>query len=113
MTSPTQPAQIFLDLRKRIFNTDPDEIGLQRVEGRRAWGVVMETGFDNGVFTLVALTDGTASLYFSNGGGMLGGGQHEAVAEAAKKLAVSADGYLLSMFPTDNFPLPGTVNCPP
>jgi hypothetical protein len=36
-------------------------------------GVLMETGYDSATVTLFALSDGTTSLYFSNGGGVIGG----------------------------------------
>ena len=43
----------------------------------------METGMDSGFYTLVALADGTTSLYFSSGGGIIGAGQHPGVREAS------------------------------
>lgn len=42
----------------------------------------METGYRQGVATLVGVVDGTSSLYFSNGGGSIGAGTHVAVADA-------------------------------
>lgn len=49
----------------------------------RVFGVIMDTTFASGTVTLVALADGTASLYASTGGGVIGGGAHERVAVAA------------------------------
>ena len=36
------------------------------------WGVLMELGLEQGVATMVAFADGTVSLYFSGGGGIIG-----------------------------------------
>jgi hypothetical protein len=41
----------------------------------------MEIGFPEGAATLVALADGTTSMYTSTGGGTIGGGQHDSVAQ--------------------------------
>jgi hypothetical protein len=43
----------------------------------------------NGVATLLAFYDGTTSLYFSNGGGILGAGGHEPVKRARFRPASS------------------------
>jgi hypothetical protein len=47
--------------------------------------LVMETRYPEAVATLVAVVDGTTSLYFSNGGGVVGAGSHAAVAEASER----------------------------
>ena len=36
----------------------------------------MESGYPERVATLVGVVDGTTSLYFSNGGGVIGAGEH-------------------------------------
>jgi hypothetical protein len=51
----------------------------------KVWGVVMETGLDDGYYTLVVLADGTTSLYFSTGGGVIGAGQHAKVKAASRQ----------------------------
>lgn len=54
------------------------------------YGVLMEVGLDAGVATLVALGDGTVSLYLSGGGGFLGAGEHPQVTESAYRFATVA-----------------------
>ncbi len=66
----------------------------------------MEMGRPQAVVTLVSLADGTTSLYFSNGGGILGGGEHAPVAQASKAFVSSAEPYLPAMAPAPAFPLP-------
>ncbi|MFZ2031980.1 MAG: hypothetical protein WAU68_16835 [Vitreimonas sp.] len=51
-------------------------------------GVIMETGYEKAVVTLVAMSDSSISVYFSTGGGMIGAGSHERPAAAARNLAM-------------------------
>jgi hypothetical protein len=66
----------------------------------------METGYQVGSATLVALADGTTSLYYSTGGGMLGSGEFSPVAEASKALVAQAEKHLQHASLSDEFPLP-------
>jgi hypothetical protein len=101
------PAEIFAKLRNKILKLDPIEVGvLQTRETPNVWGVLMETGYPEAVVTLVSLADGTASLYFSSGGGMIGGGKHIPLARSAKAFVATAEKYLQQMDLTRVFPLP-------
>jgi hypothetical protein len=85
-TPPEPPESITGDLRSMALNLSPDEIGITRENfPHQAWGVVMETGMDAGFYTLVVLADGTTSLYFSNGGGIIGAGEKPEVQEASRQ----------------------------
>ncbi len=66
----------------------------------------METGYDVATATLFALIDGTTSLYFSNGGGMLGGQGHEAVSKANAAFINEANRSLQHLKRCEAFPLP-------
>jgi hypothetical protein len=66
----------------------------------------MEMGFPNGTATLVVLADRTTSLYYSGGGGVLGGQGHEAVRRANAALLREANGLVARMSPTSTYPLP-------
>ena len=66
----------------------------------------MDTRYPEAVMTLVALADGTTSLYFSNGGGMIGGGEHPRVAAATRRLVDVAARFLTVLSPATDFPLP-------
>ncbi len=90
---PERPAEIYLGLRSQIFSLVPSEIGLDSP----LWGCVLETGYPNGTATLVCLGDGTTSLYTSTGGGIIGGGFHEAVAKANANLLHVVNQYLAEM----------------
>ncbi len=80
------PAPVTSDLRSMVLNLSPAEIGLSPQNfPHQAWGMVMETGMDAGYYTLVVLADGTTSLYFSTGGGVIGAGEKAQVREASQQ----------------------------
>ena len=81
-------------LREMVFNLKPDKIGLTKETFKHpVWGMVMETGLPEGYYTLVSLADGTTSLYFSNGGGIIGGGEHENVRKASGHFLTGAQHF--------------------
>ena len=94
---------VYLGLREQIFSVAPREVGIIP-DG--VWGVVVETGYAEGSATLIALADGTASMYFSSGGGVIGAGQHEKPAAAAKELIRRAAEFVNECEPVKSFPLP-------
>jgi hypothetical protein len=64
-------------------------------EHRGVFGVVVDIPAGGGAFaTLVAMADGTTSLYSSTGGGTIGAGAHPAVAEATQALLALVDQRL-------------------
>ncbi len=68
----------------------------------------MDWGVNNGTATVVAVADGTVSIYLSGGGGSLGGGQgHAAIRAAGQKLLNLAKESLPRMQKTTEYPLPG------
>ena len=76
-------------LRKMLLGAKPSDFGLAPTsELPRVWAAMMEWHVNNGVVSLVAVAEGSTSLYFSTGGGIIGGGEHESVrAENHKLLA--------------------------
>jgi len=102
-----EPAQVYLQLRNRILKLNPSEVGLGPSKAApHVWGVLMETGYQVGSATLVSLADGTTSLYYSTGGGMLGSGEYSPVAEASKALVAQAEDHLQHVSLNNEFPLP-------
>lgn len=105
--STPDPARVFVGLRNQILTLDPGSIGLSRdVAGGASWGCVMETGYPNGVATLVCLRDGTTSLYTSSGFGIIGGGGHAAVDRETASLLAALDEHLADMSPSTDVALP-------
>lgn len=102
-----EPAQSYLKLRSHILNLSPAEIGLSPSSiTPHVWGVLMETGYTVGTSTLVSLADGTTSLFYSTGGGLLGSGEYSPVAKASKALVSQAENHLQHMSSANEFPLP-------
>ena len=67
----------------------------------------MDWGVNLGTATLVAFSDGHASIYLSNGGGFLGGAEsHEAIRNAAKRTVEIAAECQPQAHPTASYPLP-------
>lgn len=96
----------FRELRKQLLTTNPASIGLTPDNTNGVWAVLMEMGQPGGVVTLVCVAEGTVSLYFSTGGGMLGIGEHEAPRAAAMNLLGQAPKFLDKATQTTSFPLP-------
>ena len=99
-------------LRAMMFNAAPEELGLDAASHPSPiWGLVMEQSHTHGVSTLVAFADGTTSLYFSSGGGIIGAGEHPRVREASTEwLAIAVEHLALFELTTDTTaPSPGRV----
>jgi hypothetical protein len=88
-------ADMYRSLRGRLFLTDPKTLGLSSDGEERFWGMMVDIGIENGVATLVVLRDGSISLYLSNGGGVIGLGQHDALHEKAAKILELAESFSL------------------
>src|SRR5512136_1553053 len=103
----TFPAPTYLQIRNRLLHLNPSDLGLSATPASPdVWGVVVELGYEVGSATLLALTDGTTSLHYSTGGGLLGRGDYPPVADASIALVAEAQKYLYQMAPTQDFPLP-------
>lgn len=80
----------FLGLRSIAMTVAPSDIGMP--DDTTVFGVVMDTTYESGTATLVALADGTVSLYMSSGSGIIGGGGHAQIAAAGRQaIEVAAD----------------------
>jgi hypothetical protein len=83
-TEQQPPAEVYLGLRQQLLRLTPDQLGDGAFADAPVLALLMETGYPEAVATLVAVVDGTSSLYFSNGGGFIGAGTHAAVADASR-----------------------------
>lgn len=70
-------------------------------------GTVMDWGVSGGLVTLVALDDGTVSLYLNPGGGTIGAGRHAKVARAARAFRTEAEKARSAFVVAEAFPPPG------
>ena len=112
-TATPAPATTYLKLRQRLLSLSPTELGISASKAApRVWGVLVEMGYEAGTATLTAYADGTTSLHFSTGGGLLGRGDYLPLAETAKALVAQAEADMENMSRSTEFPLPevGKVN---
>jgi hypothetical protein len=71
------------------------------------WGVIMDWVVSQATATVIAFSNGHASIYLSTGGGFIGGGEsHESVRNAAKKLVAVAVECQPHTHATSEYPLP-------
>lgn len=103
----SDPAEVIREMRERVFTVAPSEVGVSPGAGHeRVWAVLMEIGYPKAVASLVAIADGTTSLYFSNGGGVIGAGEHQPVREASRRLIALVNESAGALAPTAEHPLP-------
>ncbi|MCI0650749.1 MAG: hypothetical protein L0Z55_02575 [Planctomycetes bacterium] len=99
---------VFGELRAKALEATPTSLGLGPTSVLpHVFGAIMETGYDPVVATLVVFADGSVSLYFSTGGGIIGAGQHQAVRNAADAFLESAESFHSQLQRTQQTPLPG------
>jgi hypothetical protein len=101
-------APVYLGLRNLALQSPPAKIqGASTAKPGEPFSVLMDWGVSAGTATVAAYADGTASIYFSSGGGYLGGGQsHESIRNAARKTVEIAGEVKSLMHPTTTYPLP-------
>ena len=100
-------AAVMGDLRRQALELQAAALGLApTVELPHVFGAIMETGYPRAVASLVALADGTVSLYISSGGGVIGAGGHQVVREAAGRFLKSAEKFCPQLQPATDTPLP-------
>ena len=98
-----------VDLRAALLASKPADYGLApTTELPHVWAVLMEMQMTGAVASVVAVADGSTSLYLSSGGGILGGHAHDAVREANRKLLLACEkllaGFVAKAEPTKVLP---------
>ena len=106
MNSPSEGAAMNGELRAMALGFKPADLGLADLPAGRAYGIIMDIDVDGETATLTSFASGDASLYLSTGGGTIGGGEHEAVAEAARRFVQAAGDHLQGMRKADAQPRP-------
>ncbi len=74
----------YASMRKLAFTIKPEDMDIKIGNAYQVYGAVVDMGVDtNKIATMICFIDGTTSLYFSEGGGIIGAGRHESVKNAA------------------------------
>ena len=97
-------AEIYDSLRKQVLSLTPEQLG--EYGNGPVFCVTMETGYPEAIATVVAVADGSASLYFSNGGGIIGTGEHSEGRAAALSVVDYSERFLKHTKSKKIFPLP-------
>jgi hypothetical protein len=99
-------------LRAQVFAIKSTDIGAA-VPASRIYGAMIDTALADVVVTLVALIDGSVSVYVSDGSGCIGCGMHPDVRVAAVEFLQAAELTLPVSTPTDDLaaPDPNTARC--
>jgi hypothetical protein len=98
---------VYSGLRHQALTTKRDAAGIPAPPADApVWGILMESGFPNATATLLALADGTTSLYLSSGGGVIGGQGHAQVLAANAVFLRAANLLRQQLEPTQSFPIP-------
>jgi hypothetical protein len=98
-------------LREQLFaikSTDLKTVVASEDTQQRLYGVVIETAFPDVVASLVALLDGSVSLYVSDGSGCIGCGAHRDVQRVAADLLQVAERVLPETIAATEHALPTT-----
>lgn len=101
-----QKTNPYQDLRNKVFSTKPETIRINIEDENKPYAVLMEIGYPDATASLVSLIDGNASIYFSNGGGVIGGIGHESIRNAAISFVKESANYLDRMDLVTSYGLP-------
>jgi hypothetical protein len=105
--SKPSPEVVYQGLRNMVLHGTRERFGLPPTKSpTEPWGVVMDWGVPNGTATVMALLDGSASIYMSGGGGFLGGQKQESVRTAAHLALATAAEFQSQLKTTTDYSLP-------
>lgn len=91
-------------LRDRAFSIQPSQLGISIYAKIEVFGVISEWQLNGVTITLVAYQTGDASMYFSSGAMVIGGGRHQNVNTMAKQFVRLAQPLLnIATQTQDNF----------
>jgi len=97
---------VFTEMRDMTFNIDPSELNIHKEFDNQVYAVIMETGYEEAIFSLRCIAEGSISIYFSNGGGMIGIGEHQDAKEKGLLLINESNQYLENFAKVEEYPLP-------
>ena len=100
------PMDTYMGLRSTVLHADLSSIAVAEGEWPGASVAMMEMPVGDAVATIVAVADGTVSLYTSTGGGTLGAGEYMSARAAGQRFLRAAADHAPWMTQTTEFPLP-------
>ena len=101
------PMEVIRRLREQAFQLSAADLELSPTPSRpHVWGAIMELGYPTGIATLLSFAEGTTSLYFGNGGGVVGAGEHESVRAAAEVFLDAVEAHRAGLNAVEETPTP-------
>jgi hypothetical protein len=102
------PRDVYLGLRNMALGITREKASLAATYApTEPWGVIMDWVVSQAIATIIAFSNGHASIYLSTGGGFIGGGEsHESVRNAAKRMVAVAGECQPHSHATSEYPLP-------
>lgn len=98
---------VYQGMRGQILGSSPEKIGIVPAPPLTVvWGALVEMGMEGGSATVVSLADGTTSMYTSGGGGIIGAGRHQQVADASRAFLSFVQDNLDLFPPAAETPVP-------
>lgn len=108
-TGSNTSVEVTRGLREQALTAPATELGTE-LSPNTPFLVLMDMGYDKAVVSVVATQSGDASIYFSSGGGIIGGGAHENVRRAALNLVSESAKYLEGLTKANQFSSPANGN---
>jgi len=104
----TEKDNPYLELRNKALTVHPEDLNISLPDKDIfVYGVVMDWEINGTIVTTVAYNTGDASMYFSSGGGIIGGGAHKNINAAARLFVEKAAATVnLKSTITEKMPLP-------
>jgi hypothetical protein len=94
-------------LRQQVLDLKPPTLGPGAAGTLPLLAGMMEMGMTNGVASLVVFADGTTSMYWSTGGGIIGAGFHEPIKRPRRVFLAMFIRHLGKMGPDPTGATPG------
>ncbi|HEY2821860.1 MAG TPA: hypothetical protein VGJ06_12530 [Candidatus Acidoferrum sp.] len=103
----TEPGDLYPGLRTSAFTMKRTQTNIPPPSSpTEPWGAIVEWVLPPNTITVVAFSDGSASLYLSGGGGGFGGQAYGPIRRAAQNAVRVAAEFQPEMQPTKEFPPP-------
>jgi hypothetical protein len=100
------PAEAYHGLRRLALGLTAESLGSACPPDAPVVALLMESGLSGGVATLVGVIDGTTSLYYSTGGGVIGAGTRSGVSAATERWLQTCGALLGHLSPIQDAVLP-------
>lgn len=101
------PDKMYVELRTAALHRKASELKLDvDPNGNQPYGVIMDWNIGQATSTIVSFATGDASMYYSTGGGWLGGYGVEKVNSASKQFVIAAGEYVEKLKKVSEYPMP-------